>query len=229
MKKLIILLILIPSLCSAATVGVVTDLHVGKKNMKQSKTACSPEEKISYFEDALRNFEDKADAVIVDGDMTDKGLKTYAKMLKDAADKFSSVKTIWVKGNHDKKSFKVFNGSTYYYCDLKKIRIIVLDTNERNSDSTGGLKKTQLKFLKQALQTDKDVIIAMHHPPFSRTSKKYSNKYKEFRKLLTPNVKYVLSGHWESSWKTEIGGVKYRVIPALTKKGACTLISISQD
>ncbi len=188
-------LLLLPFSASAFTVGAVSDLHNGKNNNAAG-----------VFEETAKTMQKEgADIIIVTGDMVDNGKSNYAGGIKEVSQK-ADIPILWVKGNHDGKSFKIFSAETNYYRDFSNQRIIVLDSN-------GGFSKGEMAFLKKSLNTDKDVVIAMHHPVLERKSLKLSSKFKNFRKALTPNVKVVLSGHWHQSWKKSDNGIKFEGLP----------------
>src|SRR4030065_2285693 len=87
---------------------------------------------------------DDLDAIIAAGDLTDKGEESCFLRLKQ----ISGV--IWVKGNKDKKKFSLLGPSNYTF-DFDEFRVIVLDSNAKKKNSSGGLKKAQLDFLRDAL------------------------------------------------------------------------------
>lgn len=196
----IYLFLLLPFSASAFTIGAVSDLHSGKKGT--SNVA-------GVFEETVKTMQkEEADVIIVAGDMIERKKNSYAAEIKDVSQK-TDVPILWVKGNHDGKSFKIFSGGSNYYHDFDNWRIIVLDSN-------GGLSKKELSFLKKSLETDKNVVIAMHYPALKRNLKP-SSSYKKFRKALTPNVRVVLSGHWHTSWKKFDNGILFQGIPELGK------------
>lgn len=194
-KFLLVVCILLPFSASAFTIGAVSDLHNGQNNNAAG-----------VFEETANEMQKKgADIIIVTGDMVDNGKSNYAGGIKEVSQKVD-IPILWVKGNHDGKSFKIFSAETNYYRDFGNWRVIVLDSN-------GDLNKGEIAFLKKSLDTDKDVVIAMHHPVLKKKSLKLSSKFKNFRKALTPNVKAVLSGHWHQSWKKLDNGIEFEGLP----------------
>lgn len=149
------------------------------------------------------------DVIISAGDEAYKG----EKVLYDQMKGLDGI--IWVKGDDDKKNFNAL-APLNYVKDFDDVRVIVLDSTKKSGSGAGYLSKDQIKFLQSAEQTDKDVIVAMHHPVFKKYTTNFNTKvYGKFLAALTPNVKMVVSGHWHRHMETEWNGIRFIVIPAM--------------
>ncbi|WP_192886491.1 phosphodiesterase [Agrobacterium sp. LAD9] len=108
-------------------------------------------------------------AILITGDLTDTGepeaYKLLQKILTDVA-----LPVHLTLGNHDSRSAyrNVFGGHGFVQevIDLKGWRIILLDTNDEDSDC-GSLDGGRLEWLDEQLvrSVDVPVVIAMHHTP----------------------------------------------------------------
>jgi len=208
-------------------IGIVTDIHAGnmKEKIADGVITGYPRQHKKLFSQALDEMKAQGiDFVIALGDNTNEGKPMYADTLVEIA-KEKQVDIIWVKGNHDRietnvmRSFGV-TGKYYYYVDKGDWRVIVLDSTEIDQTYVGGMKQAQLDWLKTALQTNKSVIIAMHHPIFSQSDpSQVQANYVQFKDILEKagNVKYVLSGHWHTqSLSQTVNGITYKTIKSLT-------------
>lgn len=234
MKKIIILfaIFLFPFASSAFTIVHISDIHASDKYIRKGDGG-----RILYpkmFKKCLKVVKGLgADLIISTGDYTNKGEKKYYRQIRHL---MHGTEVIWVKGNHDSMSgYRMLSTQDDFFVDKNNWRIISLDTTRQNASSTGYISPEQIDFLKLAEQTAKNIIIAMHHPPFwydSRTGEYSSNKepiFADFFTALTPNVKYVLTGHWHHEFETEIDGVKYQTTQALTQDKKCNYDLINLD
>ncbi|MDD3486988.1 MAG: metallophosphoesterase [Candidatus Moranbacteria bacterium] len=200
----------------------ITDIHADKKNKREEgDNIIYPNKYKECLEQVLGLG---TDLVIATGDNTNNGGAEYYNDMKAIV---GGRKFLWVKGNHDSDDFKILSDKNYYSSDYDNLRVIVLDTAEQFGSSTGYLDDAQLNFLRDSLGTDKQVVIAMHHPPFFYNSREdiYTRDkeplFENFFNALTPNVKYVLTGHWHYDIGAEIGGVQFLTANALTQDGEC--------
>ncbi len=196
------------------------------------------------------------DTVIATGDNTNSGDDNYARALEHIAQE-KHMRVIWVKGNHDnEKVMSLLNTpKNFYFVDYRTTRIIVLDDVEIGSGSDGdgyfgGIDQSQLDWLKEALQTKQQVIVALHIPIFDANNTlgqyhdlaggDFSNpgnllpRYTALESILkaSGNVKLVLSGHWHVPWHKEYDGIQYFGEAALTRQyysGAYAVIDLKSD
>jgi 3',5'-cyclic AMP phosphodiesterase CpdA len=178
------LLILVGSLCwwqgigffkeDVNSVAWITDIHADRfKRRDVDSGRLYPRKYKDYLPkvfDILR--EKKIRTVIATGDNTNSGDDNYARdILKIAKEKRMDM--IWVKGNHDNDEVMDILGveKNYYFRDIGKTRIIVLDTTEYSGgkyDYHGGISQDQLEWIKNTIDVEKEVIVAMHMPMFFR-------------------------------------------------------------
>lgn len=208
---------------NSISVAWITDIHADSAKIKKDvgDNVIYPSNYKKCLEEVLAK---KTDIVIATGDNTETGDSSYYQDLKSLT---NGRNVIWVKGNHDSNDFQILSAKNYYYVDYQNWRIIVLDTAEQFGSSTGILDDSQINFLKDSLNTDKNMIVAMHHPPFFYNSREniYTRDkiplYDSFFSALTPNVKYVLTGHWHHDISAEINGTQFLTEKALTQDSTC--------
>ena len=210
----------------ALTLNVTSDIHAAsKKKRDYSKYTAGnvvyPKKAEKYFKNWLKNSGDVF-LTLGDNSNTCKDAKKYDKKLRKAVDK-SKKEVYFVYGNHDcDKGFRYLSSSKYYAIDKDGWRIIVVNTEEGDAK----ISETQLSWLKEQVNTEKKIVIAMHEPAFSivdRTS--VDARFQPFLDIVkaNKNIKYVLAGHYHVFNETkEIEGytAKFVYVQALTLKGS---------
>ncbi|HBI33674.1 MAG TPA: hypothetical protein DEA43_03585 [Candidatus Moranbacteria bacterium] len=209
-------------------IGLVTDIHAGNEktrfNIDGVDYGFPREYKKLFLKTLLEMKKEKVDFVLAIGDNTNNGKNQYADTLVKIANE-NKVEVIWVKGNHDREKTNVMRnfglkGKYYYFVDKGSWRIIVLDSSEIDPTNTGGISSEQTLWLKETLKTEKDIIIAMHHPIYSESDlEKRHPVYDEFQKIIEEagNVKYVFSGHYHTvDFSKTVNGIEYQIIKSLT-------------
>jgi Icc protein len=175
--------------------------------------------------DARRNFElvlndikaRQIDEVIIGGDIGDTGAYPwFYEQLKD-------FKLDILLGNHDKfdpaaacfaHDFNDPVNEWYYFKDDEYYRYIFLDS------SAELLSETQFNFLKDKLDTDRKVIIFIHHPIFkvdTMVDEQYPLRGREkLQELLLSSNKdiTIFSGHYHLNDEQTIGKIKQVITPA---------------
>lgn len=213
MKKiLLITILLLPFFARAEKFCLIADIHNGNGTRKLTKENITyPKYAKRYFKSALKyTKKEKVDACIILGDNANNGKSNQAKELAKIAKK-GGVKILWVKGNHDSaKSQKHLYTQTNYFMDFSNIRIVVLDSDFVNLAGNGGVSLENQEFYKQVIQTDRKVILAMHHPPFDKKTHQWNPAYD----WIGDKPEYVLSGHFHTGFREG----KYWSVPALTLK-----------
>ena len=203
-KSIIVLAaaVLFPINVFAMNIGLISDEHACSK--KPYKAA------METFLDKLDEIRNQnPDIIISAGDEAYKGEKVFYDQMK------GQDSIIWVKGDDDSKKFSIL-APLNYVKDFDEVRVIVLDSAKKSGSGAGYLSKSQIAFLKDAENTDKDVIVAMHHPVFNRYGTVFNRKvFGAFLDALTPNVKMVVGGHWHRYIESEQMGIKFIVIPAM--------------
>jgi len=229
MSLLLFAFVSLPSV-EAFTLNVTSDIHAGsQKKRDYSKSTPGniiyPSKGVSYFSAFLNQ---PGDIYIALGDNSNKckDAKKYDKKLRKAVDK-SGKQVYFGFGNHDcDKGFKYLSGSKYYSVDKDGWRIIVMNSEEVSYNPTGqndgGFSDEQIKWLKEKLDTDKKIVIAISKPPFRKDTVTPKPTYEKFFEAIKDtNVKHVLGGDYHVVHKTkEVDGVKYHFVQALTLKGS---------
>jgi hypothetical protein len=216
-------------------IGFVTDIHAGSLPTKEKGSGTiTPDNFEKNLALAFKNIND-ADYVIALGDNIDQrqDCQTYADRLKEITKGYNMI---WVKGNHDKDACFPYLSSkpAYYYIDDGTWRIIIVnnsywyskDQRNHGKDNIGFIEQPQLDWLKNALDTDKKVLVAMHVPMFNDNGdgKEFTLRkdYVDFKKMLEKNgnVRYVFSGHYHNdNWHLEENGINYYILPSLEQQG----------
>ncbi len=222
-------------------IGWVSDIHADRFKRRDINSGLMFPRRFSDYLPAVFDTLQRQgiDTVIATGDNTNSGDDNYARVLEHITEE-KHMRVIWVRGNHDNTKVMGIlgvSGSAYYYTDYGQTRIIVLDDVESNGDYQGAIDQPQLDWLKDALKTDKSVIITMHIPlfdgglasnnihDFTGSNFPYVGdllpRYAELENILhaSGNVKLVLSGHWHVPWQKTYDGIAYAGQAALTRTG----------
>lgn len=224
-------------------IGWITDIHADRfKRRTVDSGTVYPRQYEDYVPkvfDALRAR--GVDTVIATGDNVNSGDTNYSHALSRIAQE-KHMRVIWIAGNHDSDASMVSlgfpKGKYYSFTDYGNTRIIALDdakVTRATGDYSGALDDEQLAWLRSALQTDRQVIIAMHIPIFPLSlDPVVMSPYAEFERLIheSGNVKMVFSGHFHIPWQKEYDGIHYYGEAALTHddfKGAYGLIDLQKD
>lgn len=235
-------------------IGWVSDIHADRFKRRDINSGLMfPRQYSDYLPkvfDALQN--QGIDTVIATGDNTNSGDDNYARAIEHITQE-KHMRVIWTAGNHDNDkvmSILGVTGNKYYYVDYGRTRIVVLDDVESNGDYQGTIDQTQLDWLKSALATKNQVVIAMHIPVFdgglsSENIHDFTGnnfpyvgdllpRYAELENILrsNKNVKLVLSGHWHIPWQKQYAGINYYGEAALSRTGyfgAYGIIDLKND
>jgi 3',5'-cyclic AMP phosphodiesterase CpdA len=218
-------------------IGLMTDIHAAGQGIRAKNTPGNviyPNKYKTLLPEALEKMEKEEVELIINlGDVTNDDSQKHAREIKRMTAE-EEMEEIWVSGNHDSEEIKETLGmpSNYYFVDKNGWRIIVLDSSEGLDDKetrigyvvyNGGIGNAQLDWLKDALKTENDVAIAMHHPIWDKETISYINPvYEDFKNIIeqSRNVRYVFSGHWHTPyWEKEQNGIKYFGIAAFSLDG----------
>ncbi len=212
-------------------IGWVSDIHADRFKRRQVESGLLyPRQYSDYLSkvfDAMRK--QGINTVISTGDNVNSGDDWYAKDLARIAHQ-KDMHIIWTKGNHDTiHSMTALGviGNKYFYVDYLNTRIVVLDDTvgmEQTGNYDGGIDSDQINWLREALKTNKPVVIAMHIPIFQMHTGKDTvviGKYAELEKILhnSGNVKMIISGHWHIPWQKQYDGLNFYGEGALTREG----------
>jgi len=182
------------------------------------------------------------DIVAENGDLIEgtgrEGQKSIDDFLK-AEEYFNKVKApkFYVLGNHETEGLskedwqKITNNeSTYYNIDIGKMRIIVLDANEKKEQGETDRRyryfsDKQLGWLEELLRNSGDFpykIVFSHYPLLGDQENHAKTIYPEdlarINELFTNyKVNAVFAGHTEQLRLEEIDGTKYFTLPGVDK------------
>jgi len=125
--------------------------------------------------ESVAGLDDRADAVLVSGDLAEHGADGEYAIVSSALEALD-VPTYVLPGNHDDRAaLRAHFGlggeaeePVRYAVEAGAIRIAVLDTTKPGQDS-GQLEGDQLDWLDAELSDapDRTTLLAMHHPPFA--------------------------------------------------------------
>lgn len=181
----------------------------------------------------LNALEPRPDAVLVTGDLVDRGTVEEYVHLKSLLDALQIPYYLLI-GNHDDRAAlrEVFaeraelrEGGEFvqYAIDIGPLRVIALDSQVPRQ-SAGDLCDARLAWLSQQLDNarDKPVIVALHHPPFVsgighmdqlRLDAAAADKLAAIVSRH-PNVERVLCGHVHRAMFTRFAGTIAMAIPS---------------
>jgi len=175
----------------------------------------------------------RPDAVLVTGDLVDRGTADEYRHLKTLLDKLEIPWWLLI-GNHDAREplREVFAGRpelraggefVHYTVDIGPLRVIALDSMQPGQ-SAGTLCEARLAWLARALDAarEKPVIVALHHPPFDCGIGHMdaigldSAAAQALEALIAqhPNVERVLCGHVHRPMFVRFGGTIASAVPA---------------
>lgn len=243
------------------SIGFITDLHV----QETWKTDGTIGLKNTYL-DRLNTFVEKMNNetvpqfLIVNGDLIEGTSWPVAMGIRDLklTKKIfyrTKIPTYWVLGNHDLRSvtkaqWQASLGINYLQksFEMGDYKIIILDSNYNPSDKDvtpgkgylrGRVSEKEISWLKKELKnTDKKVIVFMHHPPLWNVDVKPNTSFpdntQELRDIFaTKHVLAVFSGHIEDLYYEKSDGVHYFVLPGIYKNpeypGSFSEINIKDD
>ncbi len=214
----------------------VSDLHI-----------CSQEpirlQRLTQLVGQLNQWQPKVDALLLSGDLTDKGDSPSYRQLFDVLARLN-MPYFWVLGNHDLRTNAIhsatvspsLNGNYYnWLVDTYALNLIGLDSLQEGQAS-GFLSEETLDFLQQKLQQypDKPTLVMLHHPPIN-SGVDFMDKIKLENHhaladiiLNNPQVIRLCCGHLHRSLHTSFADSILSVCPALSAPIALNL-SLSQN
>ncbi|MEJ8474397.1 phosphodiesterase [Roseibium algae] len=156
-------------------IAQITDLHLRPSGLtcyRVSDTNMLAERAIK----AILGLEDRPDAVIVTGDLTDRDDPREYAVARTILAKLP-MPVFMIPGNHDtsagmRRAFSDYPGISestgeklYYSADIGSLRLIALDSNVPGKPY-GQVGETQLEWLSKTLaEDDRPALVAIHHPP----------------------------------------------------------------
>jgi 3',5'-cyclic AMP phosphodiesterase CpdA len=155
------------------TIAQITDLHVttGKDPLNRARN----ERRLRQVMAAIRALKPQPVAVVVSGDLVDRGEpEEYAALKTLLAELDPGVPVHLGLGNHDNREnfLAAFGGPTddngfvQYAADLGEVRLVVCDSLDQGAEG-GGFCEDRAAWLARTLDAapDQPTIIAIHHPP----------------------------------------------------------------
>lgn len=170
------------------------------------------------------------DAVIVTGDLVDRGAIREYEQLRELLAPLA-MPVYLLMGNHDDRaSFReVFRDTRYggefvqYSVDVGDLRVIALDTNDPGKPG-GRLCTTRRAWLERELSAadGRQVVIALHHPPFATgipwvdACSLDRDDTAALAAIVSqhPNVERVIAGHLHRSITTRFAGTLASTAPS---------------
>jgi len=210
-------------------IAQITDPHI-KANRKH---AYNRVDTASFLETTIQHinaFTPKIDAVIITGDLTDKGSPEEYATIRPILD---TLQIPWfvIPGNHDHRShfLQAFYDQAYLKPDMNFIqyaiedfplRLIGLDTTVPNHPH-GYLCAERLEWLNTCLQDQpqKPTLIFLHHPPLETgithmDVQNLSNSRDLFALLKKhQHVRHIACGHVHRAIETCINGIAVSIAP----------------
>jgi Calcineurin-like phosphoesterase len=234
MKKLLFIIILavmaIPTTSQAFTLNVTSDIHAGKQKTRNYTkytpgNVIYPKKGESFFK-AFLNRPGDIYLALGDNSNTCGDAKKYDQKLAKAVAK-SGKRVYFGYGNHDcDKGYKYLSSSKNYVVDRDDWRIIVLNSEEKDSAVGGGFSDAQMDWFEKQLDTDRKVVVAASKPAFDKTYTVPKPTFERFLSIVKKheNVKHVLGGdyhvyHFMKEYE-EYPGVKFHAVQSLTLKGS---------
>ena len=199
----------------------ITDSHLFKStegDLLGMKTEHSLDCVVSLVREKTPDF----DVVLATGDISQDGsLESYDRMKKKLQG--FQVPFYWLSGNHDQDDVitKASEGTDALQkiIDYPHWRIVMLDSSV-NEKVHGYLKQKELDLLKDALQTDKHVLVCFHHHPINVGARWIDNigvqNASEFLDLIQDqsHVKGVLWGHVHQEVDEQLDGKRLLATPS---------------
>lgn len=213
---------------SPTLVNVTTDIHAGKAR-ERDYTRYTPGNIVypAQGPEAFQKFlTEPGDVFIALGDQSNtcRDAEEYDNILADIVR--ASGKTVYFGfGNHDCDPYfsQFLAAEKYYFRDFGRWRLIVLNSEEEHynpgGQDYGGMSAPQLEWLVTALDTQRDVVLAISKPAFDKDLVTPKENWKRFFEIVRShrNVKHVLGGDYHVFHETrEVDGVQYHFVQALT-------------
>ena len=144
---------------------VISDLHIVPEG--QLSHSLDTTERLNKCIEFINNYHDDVDYVVFGGDLADNGETKAYHRLKESFGLLNSPSYLTL-GNHDNREnfLEVFGqiqsketGKFDYYVDIKKHRIIILDSSCQKYSAAGFLEKIQLDWLREKLTQARDLSL----------------------------------------------------------------------
>ena len=224
-------------------IAQITDLHVRPPGIAANRvveTNMMTERAI----DAVIALRPRPDAVLITGDLTDRGLVEEYEQLKIMLRRLD-IPFFLIPGNHDRRDnlrrvLGDYRGVTedpefvQFVVDDYPVRLIGLDTLVPGKGE-GALCARRLDFLERALarERDKPTVIFMHHPPFDcgiahMDRIRLLEGAERLAEIVRPyrNVERILCGHHHRAIETRFAGTICSISPGVAHQ---VMFTIAED
>ena len=196
----------------------ISDLHLYTSintlmDMGTYSAPFSTEKSFQQVYQAILQRKKTADLVIVSGDIAEEPSKETYQRLAPLLNALPSP-YYCIAGNHDRPEYIKRYLHTVEYLDQADWRIIFLDTSKTDC-SDGHLSTQELQQLEQYLQTDRHILITMHHHPIPIHSQWMDNlrlqQADEFLDIIQQysQVKAVVFGHIHQAFDETHQNIRY--------------------
>ncbi|WP_433622828.1 metallophosphoesterase [Nocardia sp. CA-120079] len=218
---------------SAVTVVQLTDTHIratGERVHGMIDTYAN----LTQVLQQLRASQQRIDALVLSGDLTDNGSPEAYRRLRDAVEPVAAelgARTVYTMGNHDERTAfgiellgldSVDPDVTHdQVFDIAGLRIIALDSSTpRRHD--GRLEPEQLDWLTDQLRepAPHGTLLVLHHPPIP--SPVAATEYLRLEQpelleevLAGSDVRLIICGHNHLTGAAALGGIPVWIGPAL--------------
>lgn len=188
--------------CDNLTIVHLSDIHASNTGQLYDTA-----DGLSHFDaviDYLQNRMTKLDAIVITGDLIERGNYAAYDRVEDACQRLSDtlrMPVITVYGNHDSPKHATTlapeRREPYSVIELKGFRLVRLNSAD------GSLGEQQMRWLANTLEQDpeKQTILALHHPPtISPVPHLQNQTLLDTAELLHITAKYpvraILAGHY---------------------------------
>lgn len=186
---------------------ILSDLHIADNGLPIWETDTT-----AHFNKAINLIKQipSIDAIIVSGDIADKGTPWAYNYVRNALDALR-IPTYLVPGNHDNISnfYKLMNSRWCHTCkdvtiqDWKFIFLSTVkpdSTDENSNMSRGYLSDSEMYRFRESVNSDEKNCVILHHPPIEQEgwlNRKLLENRLEFNEIVKSysNIRLVVYGH----------------------------------
>ncbi|WP_194837170.1 metallophosphoesterase [Nocardia sp. XZ_19_369] len=218
------------------TIVQLTDTHIRPAG-ERVHGKVDTYENLTHVLQQLRASQQRIDALVLSGDLTDNGSPEAYRRLRDAVEPVAAelgAQTVYVMGNHDDRA--AFGTELLdtdcatadpdfthdHVTDVAGLRVIALDsTTPRRHD--GRLEPEQLDWLAEQLRQPArhGTLLVLHHPPIPSPIAATEYLRLEQPELLDEvlagsDVRLIICGHNHLTGAAALGGIPVWIGPALS-------------
>jgi 3',5'-cyclic-AMP phosphodiesterase len=203
----------------------LSDLHIGA-----NEDGFDPVPHLEAVIDAVRSLPNRADAVLVSGDLTDDGSADSYSVARELLDQLGAPLHV-LPGNHDDRgrlraAFDLpglGDEAVCYAVDVDQLRLVVFDSNVPGQDP-GRYDPEHLRWLDAELAAEpgRPTLLALHHPPLATGIQEWDeiNLEPGQRPLLAevvarhPQLRAIVGGHLHRVAVSALAGVPVLAVPS---------------